>query len=74
MSEYWHEHDREEVARARTYGELVPVALRILARMPQPVGELCGPISTGGAGSVEANLARFDTAIRRLSEGGRHGI
>lgn len=70
MSEYWHERDRKEVARARTYAELVPIALRVLSRMPQPVGELCGPISTGGAGSIEANLARFDTAIQRLREEG----
>jgi hypothetical protein len=31
--------------------------------MPQPITQMCGPISTGGKGSVEENIKEFDKAI-----------
>lgn len=63
---YWTEDDVRALGGCQTYAEVAPVALRVLARMPQPVGELCGPITTGGAGSIEENFKRFDSAIERL--------
>lgn len=47
---YWTEQDVVDVERATRFGELSVVACRITARMPPPVGIVCGPITLGGAG------------------------
>lgn len=60
--EHWTDSEREllETARLRgTFADLAAIALTILPRLPKPVGQVCGPISTGGLGSIEANLVRF---------------
>ncbi|HEY4486572.1 MAG TPA: DUF4406 domain-containing protein [Candidatus Paceibacterota bacterium] len=69
-SHYWTDEDRRDLKVAQTYRDLSKIALQVLARMPEPRGELCGPITSGGAGSVEANLRRFDRAIQKLTEEG----
>jgi hypothetical protein len=38
--------------------------------MPKPITQLCGPISTGGLGSIEANLKNFNDTIIRLQNQG----
>ncbi len=53
-----------------TYKDLFGVAEGVLGKMPPPVGQVCGPISTGGAGSVEKNLKRFAEAIADLRKKG----
>ncbi|HEY4479428.1 MAG TPA: hypothetical protein VI981_03690, partial [Candidatus Paceibacterota bacterium] len=65
-SNYWTEEDRWGLEMAKNYRDLNKIALRVLKRMPEPRGELCGPITSGGAGSVKANLKRFDRAIKKL--------
>lgn len=47
----------------QTFAELREVAFMILKNMPQPITEVCGPITTGGKGSIEANLNEFGRAI-----------
>jgi hypothetical protein len=42
---------------------MVAIALQILERIPKPIIQICGPISTGGKGSLEANIAEFNKAI-----------
>lgn len=49
-----------------TYRDLYVIAVTVLERMPRPRAQICGPISTGGAGSVEENLYRFEVAIEKL--------
>lgn len=63
--------------RAVTYGEVLQVALGRLrtsaaAAGSAGLGMVCGPISTGGLGSIPANLQRFALAIATLQESGRH--
>lgn len=70
MYKYWTEDDYKAVEKAQTYAELFSIAKKILERMPHPRAQLCGPISTGGAGSIEKNLWRFDIAIDRLQKEG----
>ena len=53
--QFWTERDTSLVARARSFSDLAHTALAVLARMPKPVGRVCGPISTGGTGSMENN-------------------
>ena len=66
LETYWTEEDCADVEKATEFGELSVVACRIAARMPPPVGIVCGPITSGGLGSTEANLAHFWCAIEYL--------
>jgi len=66
MDRYGYEDEVWEIQKATTFGELADIAIRVLKRMVQPVSMVCGPISTGGTGSVEKNLERFHRAIRFL--------
>jgi len=70
MPEYWDKRDIEETAQAETYADLYIIARRILSRIPHPIVQLCGPISSGGAGSIEENLKRFDATITKLQSDG----
>ncbi len=63
---YWTEEDCAAVDRATTYDELSVVARRIAARMPEPVGIVCGPISSGGLGNIKDNLAIFKRTIQYI--------
>ncbi len=48
------------------------IAFRVLSRMPQPIEQVCGPISTGGRGSLLANLIAFNEVIVELQAQGKH--
>lgn len=67
---YWSEQDSEALIEANSYAELLTIALRVLDRMPQPIVQICGPISTGGKGSVEENISEFEKAILFFSQQG----
>ncbi len=58
------------IALAKTFPELALIALDVLGRMPGDVGFVCGPITTGGLGSFEKNLARFARTIDLLAARG----
>ena len=70
MNEYWKIEDKDELQKAVTYEELAQIALRILGRMPQPIAQVCGPISTGGLGSIEENMKVFQETIQGLVDKG----
>ncbi len=70
--QYWQEKDWEDVDKVQSIKELYSVAERIMERMPKPFGQVCGPITTGGAGSVPLNLERFNVAIKELQAKGVH--
>jgi hypothetical protein len=40
--------------------------------MPHGVVQVCGPIATGGLGTLEANLHAFNDQIKRLQSQGLH--
>lgn len=63
---YWKPEDIAALETANSFAELSEIALRVLKRMPKPIGQVCGPISSGGLGSIEANLKRFDQTIEEL--------
>lgn len=60
---YWTIKDVQALETAKNHGDLLIIALRVLDRMPQPIVQICGPISTGGKGSIEENIAEFNKAI-----------
>ena len=67
---YWTRKDEKDAKAARSYKKLLAVALRVLERMPEPVCFVCGPISTGGAGSKKKNVAVFRQHIAQLKKEG----
>ncbi len=67
---YWDQEHYDSLDRAETYRDLFIVAEQVLRKMPPPIGQVCGPISTGGAGSVEKNLKRFEVTIASLQQRG----
>ena len=68
-------HYKEEhyqiIEKAQTYEELSEAAIDILKIMPKPIGIVCGPISTGGAGNIKANLELFEKTIHKLADEGK---
>lgn len=68
--EYWEEKDLLELEQAESVGAMLAIAFRVLKRMPQPIGQVCGPISTGGRGSLLENLIAFNETIVELQAQG----
>ncbi len=62
--------DSHELARrcaqARTFTELAAIAVHELHQFPGSMHIVCGPITTGGLGSFEANFLRFNEVINDL--------
>lgn len=67
---YWQKEDFEELETVASYSELFPIAERILKRMPPPVSQVCGPISTGGLAFSRENMKCFEETIEKLSDMG----
>jgi hypothetical protein len=63
MKIYWTVAEAQAVEQATTFEELFEIARLVASRMPQPLGIVCGPISSGGLGSLKSNIAQFNRAI-----------
>ncbi len=70
--QYWTEEDFQELEVATTFSGLRQVAQRVILKMPRPIVQVCGPISTGGLGNVPDNLQIFQSYIERLQKRGIH--
>ena len=68
---YWQEEDWKDLQKAESVEDLYKIAKQVLERMPQPLGQVCSPVnSSGGLGSVEANLEYFNNTIIGLQKRG----
>ena len=56
---------------AKSFSHLVPIAVGILECFEEPVTIVSGPISTGGLGTREHNMAVFRAVIQRLQSQNR---
>lgn len=59
-----------DIEVARDHYELRRIAEEIIALLEDPIGMVCGPISSGGLGSIEKNEQRFSLAIQTLQGAG----
>ncbi len=57
---------RAACAEANSFTELVPIALTELSKFVTGAEMVCGPITTGGRGSIEANIEVFNATIAAL--------
>lgn len=67
---YYEEKDWQGLDTANSYKDLYVIAERVISRMPKPFAQVCGPIATGGLGSIEANLNAFNEEIKKLQRNG----
>lgn len=74
MNEYWKEIEKEALKNTATLTETASIAISILVRMKESNGHqvvtICGPMSTGGLGNIEANMHRFRQAIDAAQDNG----
>lgn len=70
MHRYLTNLDYKAFEASETFHDLLDVALRIAERMPKPLVQISGPITTGGAGSPEANIERIKKAKQVLEDRG----
>lgn len=68
--QYWTEEDINELEKVETFKDMLTVAMRVLNRMQKPIAMVCGPITTGGKGSMFQNMLDFNKAIIRLQTKG----
>jgi hypothetical protein len=66
--------ETQELESVQTFDELAELAISTLARMKcegLDIVQICGPMSTGGCGNFQKNMARF---VRSIEIAHRHGI
>ena len=63
MIHFWKPEDYQELEKAESFSDFLPIALRVIDRMSQPVVMISGPISTGGRGSIEENQHLLSAAV-----------
>lgn len=68
--EYWKDQDWKDLGKVESVVDLHVIAERIIARMEKPLIQVCGPIGTGGLGSIEKNLDAFNNTILYLQSKG----
>ena len=63
---FWTEKLVAAVQTVESFPAVAEIALRVLKRMPTPVSQLCGPISTGGLGCRIQNERLFARCVAKL--------
>jgi hypothetical protein len=69
---YWDEQDYKDLENAKEYKDLLPIALRVIDKIESPISQVCGPISTGGHGSIKENGKEIIQAIESLRASGKN--
>lgn len=72
MSNYWKDNHYRKLEKASDFKDMLKIAFDILENIPKPITQVCGPISTGGKGSIEENLKMFPKAAEWLSKKGHN--
>lgn len=67
---FWTPADFNKIAKAKEMPDLLSVAFEILNRMPDPIGMVAGPISTGGKGIQGENVRFFKAFIKAVQNSG----
>ena len=64
---YWTDEHRKKLLLATSFEELADLGEEILHRMPNPVTEVCSPLTTGGRGSFRENVHVYEYVSCRLT-------
>ena len=71
MYRHWTPEQADRLDTVRSLEEAGDLAVEILSQMresEQIILQVCGPMTSGGLGSLEANMARFERAVTFLEE------
>ncbi len=63
---------QERCAKTSSFAELVAIAIEEIQKFPNGADFVCGPISTGGFGSLAVNMRIFAKTIQELQRLGIH--
>ena len=63
MKQYVLKPEILKMKKAGHFRELTPIAIQIASRLSRPVTQVCGPVSTGGRGSIEKNMKALEDAV-----------
>lgn len=69
--QHWTQEEMHRLHLFSSYAEASKFAMQKLRRLAQPVAQVCGPLTTGGRGSYEANVQMMHDAICLLAARGR---
>lgn len=73
FDQHWMEEEMAALKKAESFNEAAEIALIILGRMKQSsdvIVQICGPMTTGGLGNLEDNMALFALAVETASANG----
>ena len=70
--QYWTEEDFDALQNAQNIQDVFSIAKDVLSRMPDTLAQVCGPITSGGKGSIGENLKYLDEQIDKLQQQGVH--
>ncbi len=63
---YWTSLEHDALYEAKSIADIYTIAKVVLDRMPDHLAQVCGPITSGGVGSVEGNLQLLNEKIAQL--------
>lgn len=66
MEKIFNLSDYDKIKEAKTFEDLLRIAINVLQRFPSTAAMVCGPITTGGYGNIDKNLSLFKETIKRL--------
>lgn len=70
MEEYFNKKHERQLESVSDYLSASNIALEIISKMPQPLNQVCGPITSGGKSSIKENLETFEKTIYKLRDQG----
>lgn len=71
LYQHWKPESLDLMKTLTSYTAMKDFALAMLEDLPGPIVQVCGPLTTGGRGSFEANVQAFHEAIHWLSNQGK---
>ena len=69
--QHWTQEEMDRLHRFVSYSQASEFAMEKLKRLPQPVVQVCGPLTTGGRGSFQANVQMMHQGICLLVTQGK---
>ena len=72
MNNHWKKKHFKKLEKIEDFKGMLDIAFDILENTPKPIAQVCGPISTGGKGSIEENLKMFPKAAEWLARKGHN--
>jgi hypothetical protein len=68
--QYWEKDDLNGLENVETIAETFAIAERVLNRMPDCLGQVCGPMNNGGRGNLKDNMEVFRDMVHHLHDKG----